>query len=225
MRDLASWERLAAEVADAGGADILVNNAGMVGTYAGITDIDLKDWDNVIAVNQTGVFYGMRTFIPQMTETGGSVVNVSSIWGAVGAAGVAAYTASKGAVTQMTKNAALTYAGQKVRVNSVHPGLIATPMIDAQGQAVSNTVIAATPLGRIGQPGEVANVILFLASDEASYVTGAQYMVDGGTQRHDRPRPVPNTGVGGCRPTLPSHRGVVDRPTVSPRHWRPECPW
>lgn len=180
VRDLASWERLAAEVADAGGADILVNNAGMVGTYAGITDIDLKDWDNVIAVNQTGVFYGMRTFIPQMTETGGSVVNVSSIWGAVGAAGVAAYTASKGAVTQMTKNAALTYAGQKVRVNSVHPGLIATPMIDAQGQAVSNTVIAATPLGRIGQPGEVANVILFLASDEASYVTGAQYMVDGG---------------------------------------------
>ncbi|MCX5328069.1 SDR family NAD(P)-dependent oxidoreductase [Streptomyces sp. NBC_00140] len=180
VRDLASWERLAAEVADAGGADILVNNAGMVGTYAGITDIDLKDWDNVIAVNQTGVFYGMRTFIPQMTDTGGSVVNVSSIWGAVGAAGVAAYTASKGAVTQMSKNAALTYAGQKVRVNSVHPGLIATPMIDAQDQAVSDTVIAATPLGRIGQPGEVANVILFLASDEASYVTGAQYMVDGG---------------------------------------------
>ncbi|MFF7655642.1 SDR family NAD(P)-dependent oxidoreductase [Streptomyces sp. NPDC007983] len=180
VRDLASWEKLAAEVADAGGADILVNNAGMVGTYAGITDIDLKDWDGIIAVNQTGVFYGMRTFIPQMSKTGGSVVNVSSIWGAVGAAGVAAYTASKGAVTQMTKNAALTYAGQKVRVNSVHPGLIATPMIDAQDQAISDTVIAATPLGRIGQPTEVANVILFLASDEASYVTGAQYMVDGG---------------------------------------------
>jgi NAD(P)-dependent dehydrogenase (short-subunit alcohol dehydrogenase family) len=108
------------------------------------------------------------------------VVNVSSIWGAVGAASVAAYTASKGAVTQMTKNAALTYAGQKVRVNSVHPGLISTPMIDAQDQAISDTVIAATPLGRIGQPNEVANVILFLAGDEASYVTGAQDMVDGG---------------------------------------------
>ncbi|MFH9009698.1 SDR family NAD(P)-dependent oxidoreductase [Streptomyces afghaniensis] len=134
VRELASWERLAAEVADAGDADILVNNADTVGTYAGITDIDLKDWDNIIAVNQTGVFYGMRTFIPQMTKTGGSVVNVSSIWGAVGAAGVAAYTASKGAVTQMTKNAALTYAGQRVRVNSVHPGLIATPMIDGQGR-------------------------------------------------------------------------------------------
>ncbi|NUH42558.1 SDR family oxidoreductase [Streptomyces samsunensis] len=180
VRNLASWESLAAEVATVGGADILVNNAGMVGTYAGVTDIDLKDWDNVIAVNQTGVFYGMRTFIPQMTPTGGSVVNVSSIWGAVGAAGVAAYTASKGAVTQMTKNAALTYAEKNVRVNSVHPGLIATPMIDAQDQAISDTVIAATPLGRIGQPREVANVILFLASDEASYVTGAQYMVDGG---------------------------------------------
>jgi NAD(P)-dependent dehydrogenase (short-subunit alcohol dehydrogenase family) len=180
VRDLASWEKLAAEVADAGGANILVNNAGTVGTYAGITDIDLKDWDDTIAVNQTGVFYGMRTFIPQMTRTGGSVVNVSSIWGAVGAAGVAAYTASKGAVTQMTRNAALTYAGQQVRVNSVHPGLIATPMIDAQDRVISDAVISVTPLGRIGQPSEVANVILFLASDEASYVTGAQYMVDGG---------------------------------------------
>lgn len=181
VRDLASWEALAKEVATAGGADILVNNAGLVGTYDSLTDVSIDAWHAVIAVNQTGVFYGMRVFIPQMlSRSGGSIINVSSIWGAVGAAGVAPYTASKGAVTQMSKNGALTYAKQNVRVNSVHPGLIATPMIAAQDQAISDGVVAATPMGRIGQPGEVANVIAFLASDEASYVTGAQIMVDGG---------------------------------------------
>jgi NAD(P)-dependent dehydrogenase (short-subunit alcohol dehydrogenase family) len=123
VRGLSSWKRLSDEVMAAGGADILVNNAGLVGTYAGLVDVALRDWDAVIAVNQTGVFYGMRTFIPQMRGRGGAVVNVSSIWGAVGAAGVAPYTASKGAVTQMTKNAALTYAKDNVRVNSVHRGL------------------------------------------------------------------------------------------------------
>lgn len=181
VRDLTSWEALATEVASTGGADILVNNAGLVGTYDSLTDVKIEDWHAVIAVNQTGVFYGMRVFIPQMLARGsGSVVNVSSIWGAVGAAGVAPYTASKGAVTQITKNGALTYAKQNVRVNSVHPGLIATPMIAAQDQAISDGVVAATPMGRIGQACEVASVIAFLASDEASYVTGAQIMVDGG---------------------------------------------
>lgn len=180
VRELASWEKLAAEVAAAGGAQVLVNNAGLVGTYASLTDVSVEDWHRVVAVNQTGVFYGMHVFIPQMIGRGGSVVNVSSIWGAVGAAGVAPYTASKGAVTQMSKNGALTYAKEKVRVNSVHPGLIATPMIEAQDPIISAGVINATPMGRIGEPSEVANVILFLASDEASYVTGAQIMVDGG---------------------------------------------
>ncbi|RWP57563.1 SDR family oxidoreductase [Mesorhizobium sp.] len=180
VRDLTSWENLANEVSGAGGAQILVNNAGLVGTYASLTDVSVEDWHSVIAVNQTGVFYGMRVFIPQMLGRGGSVINVSSIWGAVGAAGVAPYTASKGAVTQMSKNGALTYAKEKVRVNSVHPGLIATPMIAAQDPNISADVVRATPMGRIGEPGEVAAVILFLASDEASYVTGAQFMVDGG---------------------------------------------
>ncbi|TIM28642.1 MAG: SDR family oxidoreductase [Mesorhizobium sp.] len=180
VRDLTSWENLANEVSGAGGAQILVNNAGLVGTYASLTDVSVEDWHSVIAVNQTGVFYGMRVFIPQMLGRGGSVINVSSIWGAVGAAGVAPYTASKGAVTQMSKNGALTYAKEKVRVNSVHPGLIATPMIAAQDPNISADVVRATPMGRIGEPGEVAAVILFLASDEASYVTGAQLMVDGG---------------------------------------------
>ncbi|WP_111768697.1 SDR family NAD(P)-dependent oxidoreductase [Nakamurella deserti] len=176
-----SWESLAAEVADAGGADILVNNAGTVRNYDGIVDIDLDDYHDIIGINQHGTFYGMRALIPQMRRKGaGSVVNISSIWGHVGAAGVAAYTASKGAVTSMTKNAALTYAADGVRVNSVHPGLIATPMIAAQDDSISQGLIDVTPLGRIGRPEEVANAVLFLASDEASFITGAQLMVDGG---------------------------------------------
>jgi NAD(P)-dependent dehydrogenase (short-subunit alcohol dehydrogenase family) len=178
---LSSWSTLAEEVKEAGGADVLVNNAGMVLAYESITEIDLDDYEKVIAVNQHGVFYGMRTFIPQMQDKrAGSVVNISSIWGVVGASGVSAYQASKGAVTLMTKNAAVSYAPDGVRVNSVHPGLIATPMIDAQDDSISQGLIDITPLGRIGQPQEVANAVLFLASDEASYMTGGQLFVDGG---------------------------------------------
>lgn len=181
VADLSSWEALAAEVAAAGGADILVNNAGLVGSYDTLTDIDVQRWHHVIGVNQHGTFYGLRTFLPQLrTRGGGAVVNISSIWGSVGAAGVAAYTASKGAVTAMTKNAALSYAADGIRVNSVHPGLIATPMIDAQDEAISADVIRATPMGRIGRPEEVARAVLFLVSDDASYITGTQLMVDGG---------------------------------------------
>jgi NAD(P)-dependent dehydrogenase (short-subunit alcohol dehydrogenase family) len=178
---LSSWATLAEEVAEAGGADVLVNNAGMVLAYEPITEIDLDDYEKVIAVNQHGVFYGMRTFIPHMQKKGtGSVVNISSIWGVVGAPGVSAYQASKGAVTLMTKNAAMSYAADGVRVNSVHPGLIATPMIDAQDDSISQGLIDITPMGRIGRPDEVANAVLFLASDEASFMTGGQLFVDGG---------------------------------------------
>jgi NAD(P)-dependent dehydrogenase (short-subunit alcohol dehydrogenase family) len=178
---LGSWQTLAAEVAEAGGADILVNNAGMVLAYEPITEIDLDAYQKVIAVNQHGVFYGMRTFIPQMqAKHAGSIVNISSIWGVVGAPGVSAYQASKGAVTVMTKNAAMSYAADGIRVNSVHPGLIKTPMTDAQEDSISQGLIDLTPLGRIGQPSEVANAVLFLASDEASFITGGQLFVDGG---------------------------------------------
>lgn len=183
VSELDCWERLAFELETTGtDLDILVNNAGMVGTYDSITDVDIDTWHRVIATNQNGVFYGMRTMIPvlQRKGSGGSVVNVSSIWGLVGASGVAPYQASKGAVTMMTKNAALTCAPAKIRVNSVHPGLILTPMIARQDQEISNSVIEATPMKRAGKPDEVANAILFLASDEASYVTGAALTVDGG---------------------------------------------
>jgi NAD(P)-dependent dehydrogenase (short-subunit alcohol dehydrogenase family) len=182
VSDLDSWTTLAEEITAAyGGVDVLVNNAGLVGSYESITDVEVQRWHEIVAINQTGVFYGMRSVIPLMrARGGGSIINVSSIWGLVGAAGVAAYQASKGAVTLMSKNAALTYASAGIRVNSVHPGLITTPMTDAQDPAISEALVTTTPLGRAGRPEEVANGILFLASDEASYITGSQLVIDGG---------------------------------------------
>jgi NAD(P)-dependent dehydrogenase (short-subunit alcohol dehydrogenase family) len=181
VSDLDSWTALAEEITAAfGGVDVLVNNAGLVGSYESITDVEVQRWHEIVAINQTGVFYGMRSIIPLMRARGGSIINVSSIWGLVGAAGVAAYQASKGAVTLMSKNAALTYAPEGIRVNSVHPGLITTPMTDAQDPAISEALVTTTPLGRAGRPEEVANGILFLASDEASYITGSQLVIDGG---------------------------------------------
>jgi NAD(P)-dependent dehydrogenase (short-subunit alcohol dehydrogenase family) len=182
VADLGSWTTLTDEIANTvGGLDILINNAGLVGSYDTITDIAVEAWQAIIAVNQTGPFYGMRSCIPLMrARGGGSIVNVSSIWGLVGAAGVAAYQASKGAVTTMSKNAAVTYAPDGIRVNSVHPGLIVTPMTSAQDQAISDSIIAVTPMGRAGRPEEVAAAIAFLAGDGASYITGAQLTVDGG---------------------------------------------
>ncbi len=167
--------------ADAGPLDALVNNAGTVGAYEPITEIALEDWERVVRINQTSVFYGMRTVLPGMIERRrGAIVNVSSMWGIIGASGVAAYQASKGAVTMMTKNAAATYAASGVRINSVHPGFIVTPMTEAQDRSISDGLVAQAPLGRAGQASEVAAAIAFLASDDASYVTGAQLLVDGG---------------------------------------------
>lgn len=176
------WKTLAAEVLQAHGRiDVLVNNAGLVGSYDSITDIDIQDWHRIISVNQTGVFLGMRSVAPAMlAQESGAIVNVSSIWGLVGAAGVAAYQASKGAVTLMTKNASATWAAQGIRVNSVHPGLITTPLTENQDQAISDELIAKTPMHRAGQANEVADAIVYLASDRASYITGAQLVVDGG---------------------------------------------
>jgi NAD(P)-dependent dehydrogenase (short-subunit alcohol dehydrogenase family) len=176
------WKALTEEVLQAHGRiDVLVNNAGLVGSYDSITDIDIQDWHRIISINQTGVFLGMRFVAPAMlAQESGSIVNVSSIWGLVGAAGVAAYQASKGAVTMMTKNASATWAAQGIRVNSVHPGLITTPLTENQDQAISDELIAKTPMHRAGRASEVADAIVYLASDKASYITGAQLVVDGG---------------------------------------------
>ena len=110
----------------------------------------------------------------------GSIVNFSSIWGNAGVPGAAAYSATKGAVRNLTKNAAVTYASENVRVNSIHPGLIRTPLVDAQSLEMNSGIIAQTPMGRMGTPEEVAAACLFLASDEASFVTGSELVVDGG---------------------------------------------
>jgi NAD(P)-dependent dehydrogenase (short-subunit alcohol dehydrogenase family) len=182
VTDENSWRELVDEIVGSHGRiDVLVNNAGGVGSYEPIDAISLDDWHRIIALNQTGPFLGMRAVIPHMKRAGkGSIINVSSIWGISGAAGVAAYTASKGAVRLMSKNAALSYVGDGIRVNSLHPGIIDTPMIAAQDPGITAAVVAATPMKRLGRPMEIATGALFLASDESSYMTGAELVIDGG---------------------------------------------
>ncbi len=172
-----------AEAVDAfGGLHILVNNAG-IGTLADVETETRDDYERVIAVDQTGVWLGMKYAVPAMRAAGGgSIVNLSSIFGKVGGfGGSVAYHAAKGAVRLMTKNAALRYAKEGIRVNSVHPGFIDTPMITGiKGTDLEEAILAATPMGRLGRSEEIAAVILFLASDAASYVTGSELYADGG---------------------------------------------
>ena len=165
-----------------GHLDVLVNNAG-IGTMPDVESETREGWDRTMAINQTGVWLGMKAAIPEMRKVGrGSIVNLSSIFGAVGGfGGSIAYHASKGAVRLMTKNAAIRYANEGIRVNSVHPGFIDTPMVEVvKGTAMEKAIEASTPLGRMGRPEEIAAVIAFLASDLASYMTGSELYVDGG---------------------------------------------
>jgi NAD(P)-dependent dehydrogenase (short-subunit alcohol dehydrogenase family) len=163
-----------------GRLDILVNNAGISGSSVGNPD-GLEGWHRIIAVNQTSVFLGTKLAAEQMAKTGGgSIVNISSIMGFVGStSGHPAYHASKGAVRIYSKAAAVRYGPSGVRVNTVHPGYM-PPMLNATNAAERADKIALTPLRRIGQPVEVAYGVLFLASDEASFVTGTELVIDGG---------------------------------------------
>jgi NAD(P)-dependent dehydrogenase (short-subunit alcohol dehydrogenase family) len=163
-----------------GRLDILVNNAGISGSSVGDPD-GLDGWDRIIAVNQTSVFLGTKLAAEQMAKRGGgSIVNISSIMGFVGgSSGHPAYCASKGAVRIYTKAAAVRYGPQGVRVNSVHPGYM-PPMLNATNTGERADKIALTPLRRLGEPIEVAYGVLFLASDEASFVTGTELVIDGG---------------------------------------------
>lgn len=178
-----AWEAsVATAVREFGGLDILVNNAGM-GDLAPIEDTSLADWERTIGVDQTGVFLGMKTAAAALAASGqGSVINISSIFGTSGGFGTSpAYHAAKGAVRTLTKNIALHWADRGIRVNSVHPGFIDTPILDqARGTPVEQAMLDVTPMGRLGQPAEVAAGIAYLASDDASFVTGLELYIDGG---------------------------------------------
>jgi NAD(P)-dependent dehydrogenase (short-subunit alcohol dehydrogenase family) len=177
------WDAaVAAATGNLGGLDILVNNAGM-GDLATIEDTSLEDWERTIAVNQTGVFLGMKTASAALAASGhGSVINVSSIFGTSGGFGTSpAYHAAKGAVRTLTKNVALHWADRGVRVNSVHPGFIDTPILEPiKGTEFEQVMIGLTPMGRLGRPDEIAAGVAYLASDDASFVTGLELYIDGG---------------------------------------------
>lgn len=160
--------------------DVLVNNAGVI-DYSPIHSLALADWERVISVDQTGVWLGMKTVVPAMRRAGGgSIINLSSAWGVVGGRGVAAYQAAKGAVRSMSRNAAVTYATERIRVNSVVPGWIHTPLAHAQPQHLNDVVIGGTPMQVGGEPRDIAYGCLYLASDESPYVTGSDLVIDGG---------------------------------------------
>jgi len=163
-----------------GRLDILVNNAG-VHQMEGVEDLTQDVWDRTIAVNQTGTWLGMKSAIPAMRKGGGgSIVNVASIAGVIGQGKVFAYQASKGAMLIMSKSAAIQYAHERIRVNTVIPGPMNTTMFRTVDAALAQQVTARIPLKRVAEPEEVAYGLLYLASDEAAYVTGAELVIDGG---------------------------------------------
>ena len=183
VTQLEQWNALVERVVgEQGTIDILFNNAGAVGSYEGIETIELEDWHRIIDLNLNGVFYGTRAVLPVMKKAhAGAMVHTSSMWGYVGASGVSAYTASKAAVRSLSKNVALTYAQFNIRSNSIHPGIIGTPMVMAQDESLTQDLVDKTPLGRLGTPREVAHAALFLASEDASYITGTELVIDGGS--------------------------------------------
>ena len=184
----ADWAAVVARTTERfGPVDILVNNAGVGGGGLDLLSHSLDDWRHILSINLDGVFLGLRHCGPVMAANGGgSVINLSSILGKVGLPNAAAYCASKGGVTMLTKAAALEWAPLGIRVNSVHPGFIDTPMVTSallaseNGNEMRDMLIAAHPMARFGLPREIADAVVFLASDESSFMTGAELVVDGG---------------------------------------------
>jgi NAD(P)-dependent dehydrogenase (short-subunit alcohol dehydrogenase family) len=164
-----------------GGLDIAVNNAGIGGPLSMTADYPLDGWQRVIDINLTGVFYGMRYQIKAMEKNGGSIVNIASILGNTGTRNSPAYVAAKHGVVGLTKAAALEYAPQNIRINSVGPAYIKTPLVmNALDPAILEMLKTLHPVGRLGESEEVAELILWLGSDKSSFVTGSYYAIDGG---------------------------------------------
>ncbi len=178
-----AWQRAVNEaVSRFGKLDILVNNAGIYRAH-NVVETTAAEWDQVMDVNAKGVFLGTKHAIPAMRRAGGgSIVNISSVAGLVGSKQTTAYTASKGAVRLLTKSTAIQYASDGIRANSVHPGTIVTPMTEGflANETMLEDRINRTPLKRLGRPEDVAYGALYLASDEASFVTGSELVIDGG---------------------------------------------
>lgn len=185
VTDGRQWQRVIADTEACFGAiTVLVNNAGVVGPIVATPEMSEECFGKVCAINQTGTFLGMKYAIPSMLRAGGgSIINISSIAGIVAIYGTPnpAYTASKFAVRGLTKHVAIEYASRNIRVNSVHPGYIKTPMMtEALNEEQIVLASGSVPLKRVAEPGEVSNLVLFLASDEAGFITGTEHIIDGG---------------------------------------------
>lgn len=181
----ADWQHIVEEaVGTFGKVDILINNAGITGiTEFTLNKLTIEEWDKVMNVNALGNFLGMKHVIPEMKRNGqGSIVNISSLTGISGLGGLTAYSASKGAIRTMTKGAARDFGGDHIRVNSIHPGYIETPSTEylTSNADIRDALIAAVPLKYLGQSEDVAYAALFLASDEARFITGEELIIDGG---------------------------------------------
>lgn len=182
--DPSSWEAAIATMMERfGGVDILVNNAGG-GAGGGIERESIEDHRRIVELNITGVWVGMKTAVPAMTKRGGgSIINISSIDGLVGVEGLSTYVGTKFAVTGMTRSLALELGPRGIRVNSIHPGIIETPMVKntpPRSMERLRNAVARQPIARMGRPEEIANAAVFFASDESSFCTGASLVVDGG---------------------------------------------
>ena len=182
-------EKVTAEISERfGGIDVLVNNAGISGTDKPTHEITEEEWDQVMAVNVKGVFLCTKHVLPLMRKSGGgSIINLSSIYGIISARDLPAYHASKGAVRLMSKTDALLYAKDKIRVNSVHPGFIWTPLVEELGERSDEGVEkfreqldSLHPIGHVGEPEDIAWGVVYLASDESKFVTGSELVIDGG---------------------------------------------
>ena len=181
VSNAADWTHVVNATKDRfGRLDVLVNNAAIY-RMRSLLDTTDEDFDEITRINQRGPFLGMRTVAPVMRASGGgSIVNISSGAGLKGVRNMIAYATSKWAVRGMTKCAALELAADGIRVNSIHPGVIETPMLKGNPDALNQAMVRATPIGRIGQPEDIARMVLYLASDAASFITGAEFTVDGG---------------------------------------------